>query len=99
MLDPYTDAVFRVIESQGVIAGLLILQMWKNRGERRELLAKVCELNRFIMRCLERELDEEHNRSNGSVVAPDRSSRYFSGPAVGLLPKRVSALKRPLERS
>lgn len=98
MLDPYTDAVFKVIENQGIIAGLLILQMWKNRGERRELLAKVCELNRFIMRCLERELEVEHERNGDSVPVHETQGGSFSGPTVGLLPRRASALKWPHTR-
>lgn len=38
------------------------------------LLTKNCELNKFIMNCLERELAEEHKR-NGSIVESAKSSQ------------------------
>ena len=54
------DAGLRIIETQGIVAFLLLLQMWLNSRERAALLHKNCELNHFIMGCLQRELDEDH---------------------------------------
>jgi len=46
----------QIIESQGLIAGLLVYLIIQNELEKRAMLAKICELNHFIMKCLDREL-------------------------------------------
>ena len=69
----FTDMVYRVIESQGIVATLLLIKMWQSSRLNAALIAKNCELQRFIMKCLSKELDEEHNRSNGSVASPSQA--------------------------
>ena len=66
----FFDAVYGVIETQGVVAAILLLKMWQDSKLNANLISKNCELQRFIMKCLAKELDEDHNHSNGSQVKP-----------------------------
>jgi len=66
----YIDMVYKVIEQQGIIAGLLLIKMWQSSRLNSKLIAKNCELQRFIMQCLSKELDEDHPVLN--VVVPDQ---------------------------
>lgn len=84
MLEILIDPLFKVIEQQGIIAGLLILQMYKNSTERRELLAKNCELNRFIMGCLKQKLDEDSPLS-GPFPGYPKSSNSDDLPTEGII--------------
>ena len=65
----YIEMVYKVIEQQGIIAGLLLIKMWQSSRLNSKLIAKNCELQRFIMQCLSRELSEEHN---GHSLAQDK---------------------------
>ena len=47
--------------------------MYLNSKERAELLHKNCELNRFIMECLKRELLEDRHTSGQSQINQDGS--------------------------
>ena len=67
----YIDMVYNVIEQQGIIAGLLLIKMWQSARLNSKLIAKNCELQRFIMQCLSRELDEEHKVHSPSQAKPD----------------------------
>ena len=67
-MDELIDAGMRIIETQGIVAFLLLLQMWLSSRERAALLHKNCELNRFIMNCLSKELDEDRVRHNPSTA-------------------------------
>ena len=67
----FTDMVYRTIETQGIVSALLVIKMWQSSKLNAALISKNCELQRFIMKCLARELDEEHNRSNDSVAQPN----------------------------
>ena len=54
------DFLWKVIESQGLVATMLAYLIYQNNKEKSQLLSKICELNHFIMNCLQRELDEDH---------------------------------------
>ena len=64
------DFLWKVIESQGLVATMLAYLIYQNDKEKERLLGKICELNHFIMECLQRELDEDHPVLN--VVVPDQ---------------------------
>ena len=64
------DFMWRVIESQGLVATMLAYLIYQNGKEKGQLLHKICELNHFIMACLQKELDEDHEVMN--VVVPDQ---------------------------
>ena len=64
------DFMWRVIESQGLVATMLAYLIYQNGKEKGQLLHKICELNHFIMACLQKELDEDHPVLN--VVVPDQ---------------------------
>jgi len=74
------DAGLRIIEQQGIVASLLLLQMWFNSRERAALLNKNCELNRFIMSCLQRELDEDHKTKDTVQTEPQTQEGHDSHP-------------------
>ena len=65
------DFMWRVIESQGLVATMLAYLIYQNGKEKGQLLHKICELNHFIMACLQKELDEDHNVHSSSQVKPD----------------------------
>ena len=67
----YIEMVYRIVESQGIVAGLLLIKMWQSSMLNSKLIAKNCELQRFIMECLSRELDEEHKVHSSSQAKPD----------------------------
>jgi len=50
----------KVIETQGIVAFLLLVMIVQNYIERKAMLKKNCELTSFIMECLRKELNEEH---------------------------------------
>lgn len=52
-----------LIETQGLVAVMLAWMILQNTRERKALLHKNCELNRFLMDCLKHALkyDEYHN--------------------------------------
>ena len=82
------DAGLRIIETQGIVAFLLLLQMWLNSRERAALLHKNCELNHFIMSCLQKELDEDHMVKD--LVQPSPETRRDTiSPSDGELPVMV----------
>lgn len=68
------ELVWRVIETQGIIAGLLLIQMIQNCYERKALLRKNCELNHFMMRMLERKIDEDSPLSKPVSACPKHSN-------------------------
>ena len=51
--------VLSIIESQGLVAGLLVYLIIQNDREKCQLLHKICELNHFIMGVLQQKLDED----------------------------------------
>ena len=59
--------VSQTIESQGLIAGLLVYLIIQNASEKKAMLAKICELNHFIMKCLDRELEVTPPHDDGAV--------------------------------
>ena len=68
----YIEMVYKVIEQQGIVAGLLLVKMWQSSRLNSKLIAKNCELQRFIMQCLSKELDEEHKVHSSSQVKPEQ---------------------------
>lgn len=42
----------KVIEQQGIVAGLLMIMICQQWGMQNKLLAKICTLQNFIMTCL-----------------------------------------------
>ena len=74
MFDTTLDPLWRVIETQGIVAGLLLIQMLQNCYERKALLKKNCELNHFIMRILERKIDEDSPLSKPAQACPKHSN-------------------------
>lgn len=75
------DWLFRIIESQGIIAGLLVLMMLQNSMERKAILKKNCELSRFIMHICQQKIDEDVSVSNHSQASPSPQG------CVNFLPK------------
>ena len=69
----FLDMLYRTIETQGVVAAILLLKMWQSSKLNAKLISKNCELQRFIMKCLAKELDEDHNHSNCSQVNSDEA--------------------------
>lgn len=49
----------KVIEQQGIVAGLLLIMIFQQWGMQNKLLAKICKLQDFIMICLKKELEED----------------------------------------
>lgn len=66
----YIEMIYKVIEQQGIIAGLLLIKMWQSSRLNAKLISKNCELQRFIMQCLSKELDEDHTPHNSSQDSP-----------------------------
>lgn len=63
--------VTNLIETQGLVAVMLAWMIIQSSRERKALLHKNCELNRFLMDCLKHALkyDEDHNcESNGTSM-------------------------------
>ena len=52
----------KVIEQQGIVAGLLLIMICQQWGMQNKLLAKICKLQDFIMTCLKDELDEDRKQ-------------------------------------
>lgn len=52
----------KVIEQQGIVAGLLMIMICQQWGMQNKLLAKICTLQNFIMTCLKDELDEDRKQ-------------------------------------
>lgn len=71
----YYEFVLQVIEQQGISAVLLLFLIRQNRIERERLLSKICRLEQFIMRCLDREL-------SGSGVVSDSSPELSTAPQL-----------------
>jgi hypothetical protein len=55
--------VTNLVETQGLVAVILAWMILQNTKERKALLHKNCEFNRFLMDCLKHALkyDEDHN--------------------------------------
>jgi hypothetical protein len=53
------DLVEKVIEQQGIVAGLLLIMIIQQWGMQNKLLGKICTLETFIMDCLKNELAHE----------------------------------------
>lgn len=58
-----------LIETQGLVAVMLAWMIIQSSRERKALLKKNCELNRFLMDCLKHALkyDEDHNCESNDV--------------------------------
>ena len=54
----------KVIEQQGIVAGLLMIMICQQWGMQNKLLAKICTLQNFIMTCLKDELDEDRKQDS-----------------------------------
>lgn len=59
-----------VIQDQGMVAFLLLVLIWQLRAMMhdqndltKEILKKNCEMNKFLMTCLEREINEDHDKT------------------------------------
>lgn len=55
------DFFSKIIEQQGIVAGLLMIMICQQWGMQNKLLAKICHLQNFIMECLEKELEEDRH--------------------------------------
>ena len=66
MIDAVINGLIRVIETQGIVAGLLLIMMVQNCIERKALMAKNCELNHFLMKLLQQKIDEDSIVSRSS---------------------------------
>lgn len=55
--------ITNLVETQGLVAVMLAWMIIQSSRERKALLHKNCELNRFLMDCLKHALkyDEDHN--------------------------------------
>jgi len=51
--------ILRIVDEQGIIAALLILQMLQSHRDRKALMSKNCELTRYIMHVLDHKIDED----------------------------------------
>jgi hypothetical protein len=67
------DLFVKILEQQGIVALLLFIMMQQNTKMQQKLLEKNCDLNKFIMRCLERELEEDHPHTQPSQPCPEGS--------------------------
>ena len=67
-MDSFTF-VTSLIEALGLVAVLLAWMILQNTRERKALLKKNCELNRFLMDCLKHALkyDEDHKCGSDDV--------------------------------
>jgi hypothetical protein len=74
-MDLYTF-ITGLIETQGLVAVMLLWMILQASRERSELLKKNCELNHFIMDCLKHELKYDED---GNVVTKS-SSKETSNP-------------------
>ena len=54
----------KVIEQQGIVAGLLMIMICQQWGMQNKLLAKICKLQDFIMTRLKDELDEDRKQDS-----------------------------------
>lgn len=72
------DFLWKLIESQGLVATMLAYLIYQNDKEKGRLLSKICELSHFIMDCLQNELDEGRNDHNVSVPSPDTQESHNS---------------------
>lgn len=83
-MDELIDACMKIIQTQGIVAFLLLLQMWLSSRERAALLHKNCELNRFIMKILEQKINEDSPLSK-SVSAYPKSSNSNDLPSEAII--------------
>lgn len=74
------DFLWKVIESQGLVATMLAYLIYQNDKEKGRLLSKICELSHFIMDCLQNELNEDRNGHNGPVPKPESQERHDLPP-------------------
>jgi hypothetical protein len=67
-MDSFTF-VTSLIETQGLVAVMLAWMILQNTRERKALLKKNCELNRFLMDCLKHALkyDEDHTCGSNDI--------------------------------
>ena len=65
-----------LVKDQGLVAVLLAYQIVQNSRERKALLAKNCELSQFIMKLLEKKIDEDSTNSHDvkSALEPRRDA-------------------------
>ena len=63
-----------IVESQGLVAVMLAWMIIQNSRERAALLHKNCELSAFIMKCLDRELGEDHPSARMPQDSPKSSN-------------------------
>ena len=82
-MDPI-EAFWRIIENQGIVAGVLLIKMWQSSKFTAQLLRKNCEMNKFLMQCLQREIDEDHNMQNGSVATPKTQEAHDLRPGASM---------------
>ena len=84
MIDSIINGLVRVIETQGIVAGLLLIMMVQNCIERKALMAKNCELNHFLMKLLQQKIDEDSPISHSSPGSP-KSSNSTDLQAKGII--------------
>lgn len=73
------DFIWNVIESQGLVACMFAYMIIQQKNMLNKILTKNCELNHFIMRCLDRELVEDLTPSK-SPVAHQKASNHEDLP-------------------
>ena len=68
--------VTNLVETQGLVAVMLTWMIIQSSRERKALLHKNCELNRFLMDCLKHALkyDEDHNCESNCTSMEEFSS-------------------------
>ena len=89
-----------IIEKQGLVAGLLVYLIIQNDREKGQLLHKICELNHFIMACLQQKLDED-SPIHKSTVEPPKSHQINDLMVSATISQQkdnlsLSALERPM---
>lgn len=84
MIDAVINGLIRVIETQGIVAGLLLIMMVQNCIERKALMAKNCELNHFLMKLLQQKIDEDSSLSRSSPGSP-KPGNFADLPPEGII--------------
>ena len=57
MIIPW-DVLLKVIEQQGIVAGLLLVMIFQQWGLQNKLLSMICTLEQSMIDCLKNELKE-----------------------------------------
>ena len=76
----YLEFAWKIVEQQGILALILLIQVWQNNKERAAMVHKICTLQNFLMECLRLKMVEDSTLPGSFPSGLGQEQGGYPGP-------------------